>query len=151
MKKLFLYLGVTALLIAGAGDLFAGSVDYLTNQSAPFVRNLSRNAVTDSADAVNYNPAGTAVMKDGLYLQGNNQIILKTYTQSVEGGDEYESTEPTYILPSLFAVYKTGSIGAFAAFTVPAGGGTVKYDDGIAQIASLGMESEVELSSMYLA
>lgn len=153
MKKVMLCLAVLALLVAGAGDLFAGSIDYLTNQSAPWARNFSRNAVNDSADAVNYNPAGTAVMKEGLYVQANNQSVMKTYSQEVTGGDKYESTEPTYFLPSAFGVYKMESLSVFVAFTVPAGGGTLKYEDGIAlfDTSTLPLAGEVEVSSMYLA
>ncbi len=160
MKKFMLCLAAIAILFAGADDLLAGSIDAVSNMSAGNVRNLARNAVNDSADAVVYNPAGTAMMKDGLFLQLNNQTALKTFSQDIEGGDSLESTEPTLVLPSFFAVYKTGSLGIMAGAYVPAGGGKVVYEEGTvdtaaaAQMATgmgLDTEAEVEGSSMYLA
>ena len=49
-----------ALLLGPTGSARAGSIDYLTNQSADFIRLLGRNASTDAVDIVSYNPAGTA-------------------------------------------------------------------------------------------
>ena len=76
MKKL-------AMLIAGASLLmnaaFAGGILTNTNQSAQFVRMLSRNASTD-LDAVYFNPAGLTQMENGFYFGLNNQSIWQTRT-----------------------------------------------------------------------
>ncbi len=144
MKKLFLYLGVIALLVAGAGDLFAGSIDYLSNQSPDYVRSFNRNASTDNADAANYNPAGIVKLADGLLLNLGNQIVLKEYTIEA-GGEEYAADDPTYLLPNFYAVYKSETWAAYAGFSIPAGGGTLTYEDGISFVPG----TEVELSSQY--
>ena len=72
-------------------------------------------AATDSADAVNFNPAGTAFLPDdGLYLNFSWQLILKDYKIKYEG-QEYGSTKPTPFLPAFYAVYKWKDLAAFAA------------------------------------
>ena len=83
MKIFLSVIGILALVFFETGDIFAGSVDYLSNQSAANIRNYASNAKTDEADAVNYNPAGTAFMEDGMYIQANNQTIFKEYKQEI--------------------------------------------------------------------
>ncbi|HNX59839.1 MAG TPA: hypothetical protein PKK43_12120, partial [Spirochaetota bacterium] len=78
-------LALAAIAVFGAGDLFAGSIDYLSNQSADYIRTFSRNASTDS-DAVLYNPAGTAFMSNGTHLYFSNQTILKKYEDDQHSG-----------------------------------------------------------------
>ena len=48
MKKILMGCLAAAAMMPGA---FAGSIDYLSNQSADYVRTYSRNATTDAADA----------------------------------------------------------------------------------------------------
>ena len=112
--------------------LFAGSVDYLTNQSVPFLRTLSRGAATDETDIIVYNPAGTTLMKDGLYLSFNWQGFTKDYAiKDLDTGKEYQSSYPSPFIPSAFALLKENNIAFFMAFTIPAGGGTLEYNDGL--------------------
>lgn len=132
MKKFSVFLCVMALIFIASGDLLASSVDYNTNQGAEWARNVSRNAVNDTADAVFYNPAGTALLADGLWVQAGNQTVIKEYTMEIKAGSkEFKDEEPAWIVPNLFGVYKTGQLAAFAGFTPVGGGGTVKYKDGI--------------------
>ena len=81
MKKLIF--GMATLL--AAGTLMAGSVDYLSNQSADYLRTFSRNASLD-ADAAVYNPAGTAFLQPGLTLALSNQSIWKLYENKLALG-----------------------------------------------------------------
>lgn len=148
-------LGLTMLLCATV-ILTGGSIDYLTQQSAGYVRILSRNAVVEEADAVNYNPAGTAMLPEGFYIQVNNHTVLKNYVieATPPGGQnpvEYKSTEPTYFLPSLFAVFKKQNFAVFGAFTVPAGGGMLNYDDGLYTMALLETGLQQSINPYYFA
>ena len=97
---------------------------------------LSRNAVTDCADGVTYNPAGLAFMDDGIHLNFSGQYIGKDYTITgtllgATEETELSTTVPTTFIPNFYAVYKTGRLAAFGGFTVPAGGGSVDYEDGL--------------------
>ena len=126
---------LAAIAVFGAGDLFAGSIDYLSNQSADYARTFSRNASTDS-DAVLYNPAGTAFMSNGIHLYFSNQTILKKYEDDQHAGiptydKTYESTKATPFLPTLTATYKTDKWAAFIAGNAVAGGGSAVYNKGV--------------------
>jgi long-chain fatty acid transport protein len=108
---------------------YAGSIDYLSNQSAEYLMTLNRNAATDSADIVSYNPAGTVFLpRNGLYLNTSVQYLFKPYEQHFMN-TTYKQDEPS-IIPSTFAVYKKDKWSAFFSITVPAGGGKIDWDDG---------------------
>jgi len=136
MKKLVIFVLAAGLIFSVTSPLIAGGIDNKHNYSAEYIRTLNRNAATDSADAVAYNPAGVIKMEDGLYVNLSAQYATKTYSNTV-GGIEYEDDEPN-IIPSLFGVYKKDKWAAFAAFTIPAGGGTIKFEKGNATTLSLG-------------
>jgi len=77
MKKLFVFLCIAGLIAASASPLFAGGIENKHNWSAEWVRTLNRNAATDSADAVSYNPAGVMKMDNGFYLNAAGQYAIK--------------------------------------------------------------------------
>ena len=128
MKKLLISLCIAGLIISSGAPLFAGNIDHLSNLSAEYIRTLNRNAATDSADAVVYNPAGVMEMENGIYGNLSLQYTDKDWKNKVDG-DTLSQDEPS-IIPSLFGVYKKDRWAAFAAFTVPHGGGEVDYKDG---------------------
>jgi long-chain fatty acid transport protein len=129
MKRFLLGL---ALALCSLSSLFAGSIDYLSNQSADYVRTFSRNHAIDAADAAFYNPAGTAFLQEGLSVQASNQTFFKDYSNTLNTtGQSYKSDDPTYFLPSFYAVYVRGSFAGYVGMNVIGGGGTVKYSDGI--------------------
>ncbi|MCK4830703.1 outer membrane protein transport protein, partial [bacterium] len=128
MKKLFVSLCVAGLIVSSVSPLFAGSIDHLSNFSAEYMRTLNRNAATDSADAVVYNPAGVMEMENGTYGNLSIQYTDKDWKNKVDG--ESLSQDDPSIIPSLFGLYKKDRWAAFAAFTIPSGGGKVDYKDG---------------------
>jgi long-chain fatty acid transport protein len=136
MKKLFVFLFVAGLIAASTSPLFAGAIDNKHNWSAEWVRTLNRNAATDSADAVAYNPAGVMKMDGGFYLNIAGQLALKDYKNTYLG-TEYKTDEPDFV-PSLFALYKKDKWAAYGAVTVVVAGGKIDYKDGSATTAMLG-------------
>ncbi len=134
MKKLMVVFAV-GLIFSGASLLFAGGIDNKQNFSAEYLRTFSRNAATDAADATVYNPAGVMKMENGAYVNLAIFHALKDYSNTI-GGTEYESDAPSTI-PGLFGLYKTDKWAAFAAFTIPCGGGKVEYDQGNATTFAL--------------
>ena len=155
MKKSLYVIGVLAVAVFTTMNLLAGSVDYLSNQSAEFMRTLNRNAAIDAADAVNYNPAGVVKMQDGLFANASGQYIMKTYT--AEDNDpnhffntkEYKSDVPS-IIPNIYALYKQNNWAAFAAFTVPAGGGKLEFGEGTPMLRSALYQQVVTATYEYL-
>jgi long-chain fatty acid transport protein len=128
MKKFFVFLCVTGLIAASASPLFAGGIDNKTNWSAEYVRTLNRNAATDSADIVMYNPAGVMKMGDGFYGNLSVQYILKDYNNKINGVD-FDQDEPSAI-PGLFLLYKQDRWAGFFGLSNVLGGGKVDFEDG---------------------
>jgi len=118
--------------------LYAGSVDYLSNQSVQFLRTLSRNAAVDETDAIIYNPAGITKLSSGTYIGFNWQGFTKEYSiKDLETGKKYKTTIPTPFIPSVLYLCKMDKLALFGGFTIPAGGGTLEYKDGLYMIRSL--------------
>ncbi|MDR1933292.1 MAG: hypothetical protein LBQ57_10795 [Spirochaetales bacterium] len=147
MKRIFLLL-FTALLLLPVG-LFGGSLDYLTNQSARWLMTPTRNAATDAADIVNYNPAGTVFLPLGWNIDISNQTLFKWYgndtTLTPGGGGPFltgsdkslKQDLPTWYLPNIYFAYNLGRTGPgklalYGQLGITAGGGNLKYEDGTA-------------------
>lgn len=130
MRKLLVFAGLAASVA------YAGHIDYLGGRSADYFMAVARNAAVDGADLVTYNPAGLVHLDEGFHLNASGQYIAKDYviTAVPLGSTEetaYETTKPTPFLPNFYAVYRTGDLAAFGAFTIPAGGGTLEYENGL--------------------
>jgi long-chain fatty acid transport protein len=144
MRKGFMVVGVILLMVGLASSLQAGGIINKQNLSADYMRTLNRNAATDMADAAVYNPAGTAMMQDGLYLKADVLYLDKEYSNQLPGsigplplaGGSLESDEPS-IIPGLFVVYKQDRWSVFFDVTIPGGGGKVDYKDGNARTTML--------------
>lgn len=127
--------GMALLAVFIPTSLFAGGAENKHNFSTEYIRTLNRNASTDSADAVVYNPAGTVRMEDGFYLNLSGQYAMKEYSNTHQG-TSYEDDTPNMI-PGAFLLYKKQNWAAFGALTVVCGGGEVEYEDGTVTTAAL--------------
>jgi long-chain fatty acid transport protein len=146
MKKL-VFLLLAACLLAPAG-LFASSLDYLTNQSAKWFMTPTRNAATDAADIVNFNPAGTVFLPLGWNFDISNQTLLKWYGNEVAStgvpsfsfaglNDDLKQDLPTWYLPNIYIAYNFGQMGPgklalYGQLGVTAGGGNLEWKNGTA-------------------
>ncbi|MBU1221966.1 outer membrane beta-barrel protein [Myxococcota bacterium] len=130
MKKLFSVLSMT-LIMGFSSSVFAGGIIHNSNLSPEYARTLTRNGSTDGADIAHYNPAGIVFLPEGTIIAVGNQFIFKKYSHK---SDSFTFTDdkPVFLFPSLFAVHNLGRFAVYGAFTVPAGGGTLDYKDGIA-------------------
>jgi len=129
MKKLAIAIILTALLIPCAA--FAGGVIHNSNQSPEYIGTFTRNAAFDAADIAHYNPAGIAWMPNGLYISIGNQFVAKKYAHTTADGTKYGDSEPALVLPNLYAIYKQDKWAVFGSIMVPAGGGSIVYNDGV--------------------
>jgi len=146
MRKGMITVGVILLMVGLTSSLQAGGIINKQNLSADYIRTLNRNAATDMADAAVFNPAGTAMMQDGLYLKADAIYLMKDYSNQLPSSPAsvnvgtLDSEEPS-IIPGLFAVYKQDRWSAFFAVTIPGGGGEVNYNDGNARTVVLSSPS----------
>ncbi len=145
MKKIF-----TLILAAAAcGQLFAGGIVTNTNQSAQFVRMLSRNASTQ-IDAVYFNPAGVIRMDDGFHFSLHNQTIFQTKTITTTfplNNKEFIGDVKAPIFPSFFAVYKKDKLGISFGFGPNGGGGSAEYAGGLPSFEMLVSQIPAQLTA----
>ena len=133
MKKLNLLL--VAMLVSSQ-LLMAGGLKTNTNQSAAWVRTMSRNA-TLGIDAVYFNPAGLSQLNNGLHLSLSNQSIFQTrkvtsdymYLNGTPVDYDAELTAP--IFPSIYAAYKMDKWTFSAGFNIIGGGGSADFQTGL--------------------
>ena len=130
-------LAITLSLLLMAGPAVAGGIINKMNNSTDYLRSMTRNAATDYADIAVYNPAGIMQMEDGLYGKLDVMYIAKDYSNNVPGFGELSQDEPS-IVPGLFSIYKKKKWAGFFAFTIPAGGGELNYENGNARMVGLG-------------
>ncbi|MGM0620989.1 MAG: hypothetical protein ACQETJ_08095 [Bacteroidota bacterium] len=130
MKKLTFFAAFLMLFqIAFAGGLLTN-----TNQSAQFIRMMSRNAST-GIDAVYFNPAGLIKMEDGWHFAVYNQTIFQTKPVDSEfpllNDGYYEGVVNVPAFPTAFAVYKEDNWAFSLGFGPNGGGGSAEYDRGL--------------------
>jgi long-chain fatty acid transport protein len=147
MKKNLFSLVVLCFVLAASGPLYPSGVDTLSHQSAEiFLDGLSPNASSDSADCMNYNPAGTAFMNDGLYMNLGVQCILSTYQNTYEKIRRTDN-EPI-VLPNIYIVRKKDNWAVFGSFNIPGGTGQINYPHGIGYIKNQLEQLSLELNAL---
>ena len=136
MRNLRIFICVIALILFSTSPLFAGNAENKDGWSAEWVRTLNRNASTDSADAVVYNPAGVLRLENGNYL--NLSVIhgRPDFSHTVSG-TVYEN-DTANSPPGFHALIKQDKWAAFASFTITAGGGDAEYANGSNTTNTLG-------------
>jgi len=130
MRKLFFLLALFML----SNFAYAGGLLTNTNQSAQFIRMMSRNASLD-IDAVYFNPAGLVKLQDGWHFAAYSQTIFQDKT--VESGFPLLN-DPSYlgkvsvpVFPTAFAVYKMDKWAFSLGFGPNAGGGSAEFERGL--------------------
>ena len=145
MKKTLMLVALVASVNA-----YGGSIDYLAQQDAEYFAHPSMIGKIGTSGAF-YNPAGTVFMEEGTYFKVNAQTIFKDYTMNTNVKDhltgdviksEHNSDYPSPMVPSFQFVKKDGDRSYFAHAGIAAGGGTVKYDNGISAFEVIGEEIE---------
>ncbi len=140
MKRKLGFLGACFLVMTLASSALAGGVVNKTNWSAEYIRTMNRNAATDYADIVFYNPAGTVHMDEGGYVNISAHYFPKLYETTITSGPfagNYESDEPSMV-PGLFTVYNASRWALFFGVSNTVGGGKVIYDDGSLTTVAIG-------------
>jgi len=128
------FIFVPMLIGVMAVSSYAGGLLTNTNQSAQFVRMLSRNASTQ-IDAVYFNPAGLTQMEDGFHFAIHNQSIFQKKTVDSRfpllNNGIYEGDVAAPVFPSVFAVYKMNDLAFSVGFGPNAGGGSATFERGL--------------------
>lgn len=125
---------IVVLVLLGAHVVLAGGIVTNSNQSAQFVRTLSRNASTE-IDATYFNPAGLTDLADGWHFALYNQTIFqeKTVTNNFQflNQDEFVGEVNVPFFPNLYATFKQNKLAVSVGFGPNGGGGTAEYKSGL--------------------
>jgi long-chain fatty acid transport protein len=134
MKRIALAAVMTATLCFLSAPLPA-QMDNLTNLSVEWMRMPARNAASDSADIVVYNPAALVRLGDGFHLNLGNQTLIRkprhTYDLQLGGGEQsfgQHGIDP--FLPNFYAAYKKGNWAAYGGVYISGGGAVADYPCG---------------------
>ena len=145
MKKIVLSLIVFTMTSVSA---IAGGILTNTNQSVSFLKNPARDAAI-GLDGVYSNPAGVVFMPEGFHVAFNWQYAHQTRTitstnpvfalgKNNNGNvKEFQGVADAPIIPSLQAAYNKGNWSVQFNFSVPGGGGSCEFADGLGSFESV--------------
>ncbi len=128
---------------------FAGGIITNTNQSVLFLKNPARDAAI-GIDGVYSNPAGVAFMPEGFHIAFNWQYAHQTRTiestnpfyalgkkNNGNSVKEFEGVADAPIIPSLQGAYNKGNWSIQFNLSVPGGGGSCEFADGLGSFESV--------------
>lgn len=170
MKRFLFVCCLGSFLFLSHGPVFA-QIDNLTNMSAEWVRMSNRNAATDAADIVVFNPAGLTDLTDGIHLNLSDQMLFRRPNHSFDdplgtGRLKYEQDGNDWFVPNFYGSYKKDRWSVFCGVYIPGGGAVADYPDGSITTREIAVGSgyitaegpytsvtgeNVKASSLYLA
>ena len=134
---------MAGVMLATATTATAGGILTNTNQSIDFLRNPARDAAI-GLDGVYSNPAGVAFLPEGLHLGFNWQYAHQTRTitstnpvfalgrkNQGQSTKAFEGVADAPFIPSLQGAYNKGNWSIQFNFSVPGGGGSCEFADGL--------------------
>ena len=147
MKKILVSFIVFTMTSVNA---LAGGILTNTNQSVDFLRNPARDAAI-GLDGVYSNPAGVVFMPEGFHLGINWQYAHQSRTITSTNpvfqlGRKNNENNPTKIfegvanapiIPSIQVAYNMENWSLQANLSVPGGGGSCEFDDGLGSFESV--------------
>lgn len=125
-------IAAVTIFFIGAGELLA-NIDNLSNMSAEWIRTGNRNAATDAADIVVYNPGGVTELPDGFQVNIGNQTMIRKPTHSYDlglGRESHHQDEADWFLPNVYITYNKNNWAIFGGYYIPGGGAVVDYPKG---------------------
>ena len=158
MKKIVLSLIVFTMTTVAA---MAGGILTNTNQSVLFLKNPARDAAI-GLDGVYSNPAGVVFMPEGFHVAFNWQYAHQTRTitstnevfslgkkNDSKSVKEFEGVADAPIIPSLQAAWNKGDWSIQFNFSVPGGGGSCEFADGLGSFESVVGTIAKKLEPLY--
>lgn len=122
-------LGLLALVAVLSSAVYGASIDHIQTYTPEYLGNQAQNGMINNA-SVYYNPAGLVHLENGTYVHVGAQLAIGHEKMEYKG-EEYKADlfQP---IPN-FAMYKVEDNSAlYWTFGGIAGGGDLKYDDGVA-------------------
>ena len=140
---------LASAMLAIATTATAGGILTNTNQSIDFLRNPARDAAI-GLDGVYSNPAGVAFLPEGFHLGLHWQYAHQTRTitntnpllalgrkNNGEATKTFQGVADAPFIPSIQAAYNKGNWSIQFNFSVPGGGGSCEFSDGLGSFESV--------------
>ncbi|MGI6397062.1 MAG: hypothetical protein ACOX3E_07640 [Desulfomonilia bacterium] len=148
LKRVLIVLGILGVVFVPQAR---AQIDNLTNMSAEWVRLANRNAATDAADIVVYNPAGLASLSDGFHLNVSNQTLFRKpqheFVDPITSGPvSFEQDDPDWFMPNVYAAYTKDRWSVFTGIYIPGNGASLDYPDGSITTRLIGLELIQEIN-----
>lgn len=146
---------LAVFLLSGLGPVKA-QIDNLSNQSAEWIAIGARNASTDAADLVVYNPAGASVLSNGFHISAGNQFLFRKPTHSYDLGlgqsqQTFSQNSADLLLPNLYLAWSHENIAIFSGIGISGGGATADYPNGSINTDLLGLSVLSAMGGAYLS
>ena len=136
-------------MLAATTSATAGGILTNTNQSIDFLRNPARDAAI-GLDGVYSNPAGVAFLPEGFHIAFNWQYAHQTRTitsnnplyalgrkNNGNSAKTFEGVADAPFIPSLQGAYNKGNWSLQFNLSVPGGGGSCEFSDGLGSFESV--------------
>lgn len=132
MKK---RLGLLALAAVLSSSAYSASIDHIQTYTPEYLGNQAQNGMINNA-SVYYNPAGLVHLQNGTYFHAGIELAVGEEKMNYNGQElKADLLQP---IPN-FAMYKVEDDSAlFWTFGGIAGGGDLKYKDGVAGTSVVG-------------
>ena len=134
MKKTALAF-MAGFVLFGLSSRLPAQMDNLTNLSVEWMRMPARNAASDSADIVVYNPAALVRLGEGFHFNLGNQSLLRKPSHTYDMG--FGSGERTFnqegidaFLPNFYAAYTKDKWALYGGIYISGGGAVANYPHG---------------------
>lgn len=131
-----------ATLIASMGTAaFGASIDHIQNYTAEYNANMAQQGAISATTSVYYNPAGLMRLENGTYFTGGIQAAFgketMKYDTKHDGASHSYDADLLAPIPNFALFKKDDNRAYFWTFGGIAGGGDLKYEDGVAGITVL--------------
>lgn len=119
-------------------------MDNLSNLSAKWIRTNVRNASLDGGgDMVNFNPAGLAMIEDGIYISLSNQTLFRKPQHTFNLGtgsitSKQDGIDP--FLPMVYGAWKKDKMAFLSGLYISGGGASVNYPEGSINTTMMGLK-----------
>ena len=140
---------IAGVMLAATTSATAGGILTNTNQSIDFLRNPARDAAI-GLDGVYSNPAGVAFLPEGFHIAFNWQYAHQTRTitsnnplyalgrkNNGNSAKTFEGVADAPFIPSLQGAYNKGNWSLQFNLSVPGGGGSCEFSDGLGSFESV--------------
>ncbi len=127
-------------------------MDNLVNVSPNWIASPARNAASDAADIVVYNPAAAVRLSEGLHLNIGNQSLFRkpnhTYDLGMGSKTAAQSGSDPF-LPNIFAVYSKSNWAVSTGVFISGGGATINYPKGSITTDMIGFQAVMSTEGAY--